>query len=50
MIASSLPRIVLLVLAFTLAACQSYPLGMSKAEWERLTPAQQLEHAPSRPS
>lgn len=30
-------------LALALAACQSYPLGMSKEEWARLTPEQQMQ-------
>lgn len=30
-------------MALLLAACQTYPLGMSKAEWLRLTPEQQHE-------
>ena len=38
------PRMVLLgAMTLLLAACASYPLGMSKEEWARLTPEQQME-------
>jgi hypothetical protein len=37
-------RIVLAVLAgLLIAACARYPLGMTEAEWQRLTPQQQFE-------
>lgn len=38
-----LRALILGVLCFELAACQSFPLGMTEEEWAGLTPAQQYE-------